>query len=259
MKQPMTFHITYSSSSYFYFIHSFNLLCLTPFLLLTESICIFLPILLICPIYTTSLYFIMARGKLPPMLTPNTWESMIEYTLISSILDRICEKTTKPLEYLRNDTQLLPFQHLLEIITWGIEWKRTIHKIDEWATWWWTNAKLNKENLALLKQTINISKEDMENYHWAMFTHGMDYFLKHTSLKKPISKHFFTCLLNNLSTEDLITLGNLTSTWFLKPWKWLCNFRQASLVATWFKEQSFKTTNELSDDKAGPKTTKHVW
>jgi hypothetical protein len=77
----------------------------------------------------------MARRKLPPMLTPNTWESMIEYTLISSILDRICEKTTKSWEYLRNDTQLLPLQHLLEIITWGIEWKRTIHKIDELATW----------------------------------------------------------------------------------------------------------------------------
>jgi hypothetical protein len=43
-------------------------------------------------------------------------------------------------------------------------------------------------------------------YTW----HG--FFFKHTSLKKPISKHFFTSLLNNLSIEDLITLGNLTST-----------------------------------------------
>jgi hypothetical protein len=31
-------------------------------------------------------------------------------------------------------------------------------------------------------------------------------------LKKPIPKHFFTSLLNDLSTEDLLTLGNLLST-----------------------------------------------
>jgi hypothetical protein len=50
----------------------------------------------------------MARGKLTPIFTPNTLESMIEYTLISSLLDRICEMTTKPWEYLKDDTQLLP-------------------------------------------------------------------------------------------------------------------------------------------------------
>jgi hypothetical protein len=40
-----------------------------------------------------------------------------------------------------------------------------IDKIDEWATWQWVNAKINKKNIALLKQTINISKEDMEDYN----------------------------------------------------------------------------------------------
>jgi hypothetical protein len=45
----------------------------------------------------------MVKGKLPPIFTPNTLESVIEYTLISSILDRICEMTTKPWEYSRND------------------------------------------------------------------------------------------------------------------------------------------------------------
>jgi hypothetical protein len=77
----------------------------------------------------------MAKGKLPPIYTPNTLESMIEYTLISSILDRRCEMTTKPWEYPRNDTQLLLLQHLLEIKTWGIKWKRTIDKTDEWVAW----------------------------------------------------------------------------------------------------------------------------
>jgi len=40
--------------------------------------------------------------------------------------------------------------------------------------------------------------------------HGL--FLKHASLKKPIPKHFFTSLLNDLLIEDLVTLGNLIST-----------------------------------------------
>jgi hypothetical protein len=97
----------------FIFVHSFNLLCLIPFLLLVASNCIFLPLLLICPIYTTNLYFTMARGKLPPIFTPNTLESMIKYTLISSILDRICEMITTPWEYPRDDTRLLPLHHLL--------------------------------------------------------------------------------------------------------------------------------------------------
>jgi hypothetical protein len=31
------------------------------------------------------------------------------------------------------------------------------------------------------------------------------------------------------------------------------------LGVTWTEEQSVKTTNELSDDRASPKTMKHVW
>ncbi len=58
---------------------------------------------------------------------------MIEYKLISNILNRICEMTKKPLEYPKNDTNLDPFRHLLKIKTWGTKWKRVIDKIDEWA------------------------------------------------------------------------------------------------------------------------------
>jgi hypothetical protein len=50
----------------------------------------------------------MERGKLPLIFTPNTLKSMIEHTLISNILDRICEMTTKPWECPRDDIQLLP-------------------------------------------------------------------------------------------------------------------------------------------------------
>jgi hypothetical protein len=57
------------------------------------------------------------------------------------------------------------------------------------------NAKIDKESLTLLKKTINILKEDMENYHWVMFTHAMEFFQKCTSLEKPIPEHFFTSLL----------------------------------------------------------------
>jgi hypothetical protein len=35
-------------------------------------------------------------------------ESMIEYTLISSILNRICEMTKNSLEYPRDDTKINP-------------------------------------------------------------------------------------------------------------------------------------------------------
>jgi hypothetical protein len=59
-------------------------------------------------------------------------------------------------------------------------------KTDEWVAWQWANVKINKENISILKQIINISKEDMEDYNLAMFTHAMDFFKEQTSLKKSI-------------------------------------------------------------------------
>ncbi len=114
--------------------HSLNLLHLGQFLLLIQSNCIFPPLLLICMIYISiriyfpllciciiftsttclqslNLYFTMGRKKLTPIVTPKTLESMIEYTLISNILEKLCEMTIKPLEYLKDDTQLFPIQH----------------------------------------------------------------------------------------------------------------------------------------------------
>jgi hypothetical protein len=57
----------------------------------------------------------MAKRKFTTMVTPNTLETMIEYTLISNILDRICEMIKTPLEYPRNPTLLNPLKQLLEI------------------------------------------------------------------------------------------------------------------------------------------------
>jgi hypothetical protein len=76
----------------------------------------------------------------------------------------------------------------------------------------------------------------------AMFTHAMDFFIKCVNLKKLAIKHFFTSLFNNLSTKDLVTLGNLLSIEFMKLWSWLyATPHKRSLGATRIEEQSVKT------------------
>jgi hypothetical protein len=65
----------------------------------------------------------MATRKFTTKVTPNTLEIMIEYILISSILNRICEIIKTPLEYPKDPTLLYPFKQLLEIRTWGSNWK----------------------------------------------------------------------------------------------------------------------------------------
>jgi hypothetical protein len=49
-------------------------------------------------------YYAKAKKKLKLIITPNTLESIIEYMLTSSILDRICEMTKKTMEYPRDET-----------------------------------------------------------------------------------------------------------------------------------------------------------
>jgi hypothetical protein len=66
---------------------------------------------------------------------------------------------------LKRSHLIKPPQIVAKIRTWGSEWKKQINKTNEWAAWRWANAKIDKENLTLLKQIINILKEDMENYH----------------------------------------------------------------------------------------------
>jgi hypothetical protein len=68
-----------------------------------------------------------------------------------------------------------------------------------------------------MKQSVNISRDDMEDYNLAMFTHAMDFFKKCASFKKPIPKNFFTSLLNKLLTKDLLKIGNLLSIEFMNP------------------------------------------
>jgi hypothetical protein len=60
----------------------------------------------------------MVKRKLSPTITPNTLESMIEYMLISNILEKIYEITKKLLKYPKDNTKLNSFMHLLEIRIW---------------------------------------------------------------------------------------------------------------------------------------------
>jgi len=76
----------------------------------------------------------------------------------------------------------------------------------------------NRPRKSCIAQTYcKFSKEDMENYNWVMFIDAMDFFKKCGNLKKPILEHFFTSLLNDLSTKDLVMLGIMFSTKFMKP------------------------------------------
>jgi hypothetical protein len=79
----------------------------------------------------------------------------------------------------------------------------------------WANAKIDKESHFIMKQSVNISKDDMEDYNLAMFKHAMDFLKEHVSFKMSIPKHLFTSLLNDLSTKDLLPLGNLLSIEFM--------------------------------------------
>jgi hypothetical protein len=76
----------------------------------------------------------MAKRKKSPIVTPNTLESIIEYMLFSSIIERFCKMTKKPLEYPRDNTRLNPLKHLLKIKTWGT-WEKIIDKTVKWVAW----------------------------------------------------------------------------------------------------------------------------
>jgi hypothetical protein len=52
----------------------------------------------------------MAKRKFTTMVTPNTLEIVVEYTLISNIQYRIWKMIKTPLEYPRNPTMLNPFK-----------------------------------------------------------------------------------------------------------------------------------------------------
>ncbi len=117
----MKSHILYTISTCFLLEFNLsNLLCLKAFLLLKESYCILSPSPPKLPssIFSTfticlqflNIYFTMAKKTFTTMATPKTLETMIEYTLISNILDKICKMIKTPLEYPRDPTLLDPLK-----------------------------------------------------------------------------------------------------------------------------------------------------
>ncbi len=128
----------------------------------------------------------------------------------------------KSLEYPRNDTRLVPLQHLLENITWGTKWKRAIEKTNEWATWWRANAKIDKKKSCIIQINYKHFQRGYEGLYIGQCLHMQWTFSKNVQIwRSQFPKHFFTSLLNNLSIKDLVTFGNLLSTKFMKPWWWL--------------------------------------
>ncbi len=121
----------------------------------------------------------MAKRKLSPTIRPNTLESMIEYILVSSIFKKIYEMTKKPSKYPRDNTK---FPH-------AFAWNQHMGNIMEennWQNGGMGGIVMDKENIFIMKQSVNISKDDMEEYNLVMFTHAMDFFKERASLKKLI-------------------------------------------------------------------------
>jgi len=113
----MRLHILYATSTCFLFEFSLsNFLCLGAFLLLEESNYIFPPFLLQLPssnFYTTTthlrflnIHLTMAKRKFRAIVTLHTFKTMIEYILISNILNRICKMIKSPLQYPKDPTLL---------------------------------------------------------------------------------------------------------------------------------------------------------
>ncbi len=110
-----------------------------------------------------------------------------------------------------------------------------------------------------MKQTIHISKEDMEDYNVVMFTHAMDFLKEHASLKKPIPKLFFYKPLEWLVNKGFGNTWQLTFNIVHEALKAIVyNSRTVIPGATWTKEQNVKILDESPDDRVGPKTTRCV-
>jgi hypothetical protein len=66
---------------------------------------------------------------------------------------------------------------------------------------------MDKENLFIMGRSVNISKDDMEDYNLPMFTHAMNSFKEHLSFKKPILEHFFHKLIEQFVNRKLVNIG----------------------------------------------------
>jgi hypothetical protein len=81
--------------------------------------------------------------------------------------------------------------------------KNKVDNTDEWAAWWWANAKTKQWSPYIVKKRLNpkFIKQDIKDYHCTMFKHAMKILKQLPNLKKPPSKHYFTNFSKDLSTE----------------------------------------------------------
>jgi len=78
-------------------------------------------------------------------------------------------------------------------------------------------------------------------------------------LKKPIIELFFNKLLEQFVNKGLGNAWQFVVNIIHEIQKMtICNSKQVNLGATRIKEHSVKTFDELSNDRAGPKTTRGV-
>jgi hypothetical protein len=91
----------------------------------------------------------------------------------------------------------------------------------EWVVWQWANAKMKKQSPYITKKRSRPNsqpiKQDIKNYHWVMFKHIMEFLNQRASLKKSLPKYYFTSILKELSTKNLITFCELLAKEIAKP------------------------------------------
>jgi hypothetical protein len=106
---------------------------------------------------------------------------------------------------------------LLKIKTCGSKWKKQIDKTNDWAAWQWVNPKIDKKKSYIAQTNCKhfqggygrLPSNDVDTCH--------GFLPRIASLKQWIPKQFFTSLLKDLLTEDLVTFRNLLSTKFMEP------------------------------------------
>ncbi len=105
---------------------------------------------------------------------------------------------------------------MIKIKKWGNLQKDKVDNIDEWVAWRWTNEKMKELGPFIAKrrprQNPQLIEHDIKKHHWVMFRHIMEFLKHHTSLKKPLTKDYFTSFLKDLSNENLFALCGLLAT-----------------------------------------------
>jgi hypothetical protein len=95
------------------------------------------------------------------------------------------------------------------------------------------HAKIDKESLTLLKQTIHISKEDMEDYNLAMFYTCHRFLQRTCKFEETNSKTFFYKPLEQFVNKGFGNAWQLALNRIQEAPKMnICNSKQASLGAT---------------------------